>query len=102
MATISIPANTVRPSVDRRLHDTSFGTGIFSLQDPVHSWKAGPYALEKQTNKTPGTLDSDRPASNPQPWSKVEVYKKECTETQPSSSSSSIRAITGLLKAEPN
>ena len=50
---------------------------------------------------TPGTLDSDRPASNPQPWSKVEVYKKECTETQPSSSSS-IRAITGLLKAEPN
>ena len=97
MATISILANTVRPSVDPRLHDTSFGTGIFSL----HSWKAGPYALEKQTNKTPGTLDSDRPASNPQPWSKVEVYKKECTETQPSSSSS-IRAITGLLKAEPN
>ena len=37
MATISILANTVRPSVDHR-----FGAGTFSWQDPVHSWKAGP------------------------------------------------------------
>ena len=42
MATISIMANTVRPSVDRRLDDTAFGAGPFSWQDPVHSWKAGP------------------------------------------------------------
>ena len=37
MATISILANTVRPSVDRRSDDAPF-----SWQDPVHSWKAGP------------------------------------------------------------
>ena len=42
MATISILANTVRPSVDRRLDDTAYGAGTFSWQDPVHSWKAGP------------------------------------------------------------
>ena len=42
MATISILANTVRPSVDRRSDDTAFGAGTFSWQDPLHSWKAGP------------------------------------------------------------
>ena len=42
MATISIQANTVRPSVDRRPDDTAFRAGTFSWQDPVHSWKAGP------------------------------------------------------------
>ena len=42
MATISIQADTVRPSVDRRLDDTAFGAGTFSWQDPVHFWKAGP------------------------------------------------------------
>ena len=41
MATISILANTVRPSVDRRSDDTAFGAGTFSWQDPVLSWKAG-------------------------------------------------------------
>ena len=41
MGTISILANTVRPSVDCRSDDTTFGVGIFSWQDPVHSWKAG-------------------------------------------------------------
>ena len=34
--------NTVRPSVDPRLVDTTFGAETFSWQDPVHSWKAGP------------------------------------------------------------
>ena len=42
MGTISILANTVRPSVDPRLDDTAFGAGTFSWQDPVHSWKEGP------------------------------------------------------------
>ena len=42
MATISIRANTVRPSVNRRSDDTAFGAGTFSWQEPVHSWKAGP------------------------------------------------------------
>ena len=42
MATISILANTVRPSIDHRSDDTAFGAGTFSWQDPVHSWKAGP------------------------------------------------------------
>ena len=42
MVTISILANTVRPSGDRRSDDTAFGAGTFSWQDPVHSWKAGP------------------------------------------------------------
>ena len=42
MATISILANTVKPSVDRRSNDTAFGVGTFSWQDPVHSWKSGP------------------------------------------------------------
>ena len=42
MATISILANTVRPSVDRRSDDTTFGVGTFSWQDPVYSWKADP------------------------------------------------------------
>ena len=41
MATISILANTVRPSVNRRSDDTAFGAGTFSWQDPVYSWKAG-------------------------------------------------------------
>ena len=51
MATISILANTVRPSVDRRLDGTAFGAGTFSGQDPVHSWKTGPgevMTVEKQ------------------------------------------------------
>ena len=42
LATISILANIVRPSVYHRLYDTAFGVGTFSWQDPVHSWKAGP------------------------------------------------------------
>ena len=42
MPTISILANTVIPSVDRRSDDTTFGAGTFSWKDPVHSWKAGP------------------------------------------------------------
>ena len=42
MATTSILANTVRPSVDRGSDDTAFGAGTFSWQEPVHSWKAGP------------------------------------------------------------
>ena len=42
VTTISILANTVRPSVDHRLDDTTFGAGTFSWEDPVHSWKAGP------------------------------------------------------------
>ena len=41
MVTISILANTVRPSVDCRLDDTTSGAETFSWQDPVHSWKAG-------------------------------------------------------------
>ena len=46
MATISILANTVRPSVDRRSDDTAFGAGTFSWQDPVYSLKAGPVTVE--------------------------------------------------------
>ena len=42
MSTISILANTVRPSVNCRLDDTAFGAGRFSRQDTVRSWKAGP------------------------------------------------------------
>ena len=42
MGTISILANIVRPSVDRRSDDTALGAGTFSWQDPVHSWKVGP------------------------------------------------------------
>ena len=42
MATISIQASTVRPSVDPRSDDTTFGAGTFTWQDPVHSLKAGP------------------------------------------------------------
>ena len=49
MGTISILANTVRPSVNRRLDDTAFGVGTFSWQDPVHSWKAGPGDCEVMT-----------------------------------------------------
>ena len=57
MATISILANTVRPSVNHRLDDTAFGVGTLSWQDPVHSWKGGPgevmYDCGKQKrNKT--------------------------------------------------
>ena len=58
MVTISILANTVRPSVDRRSDDTAFGAGTFSWQDPVHSWKAGlgeVMTVEKQTNKNAST-----------------------------------------------
>ena len=55
MATISILANTVRPSVNRRSDDTLFGAGTFSWQDPVYSRKAGPGEVmtveNKQTNK---------------------------------------------------
>ena len=59
MATISILANTVRPSVDPRLDDTTFGAGTFSWQDRVHFWKIVPGEVinveNKQTNtwKTP-------------------------------------------------
>jgi hypothetical protein len=42
MATISILANTIRPSVNRSLDNTASGVVTFSWQDPVHSWKAGP------------------------------------------------------------
>ena len=42
MVTISILANTVRPSVDQRSDDTDFGARTFSWQEPVPSWKAGP------------------------------------------------------------
>ena len=38
MLTISIWANTVRQSGDRRLDDTTLGAGTFPWQDPVHSW----------------------------------------------------------------
>ena len=51
MATISILANTVGPSVDCRFDDTAFSVGTFLWQDPVHSWKAGPdevMTVEKQ------------------------------------------------------
>ena len=43
MTTISILANTVRPSIDRRLDNTTSGAGTFSWQDlvQVHSRKAG-------------------------------------------------------------
>ena len=41
MATISILANTVRPSVNRKSDDSPFGAETFSWHDPVHSWKAG-------------------------------------------------------------
>ena len=51
MATISILANTVKPSVDRRSNDTAFGVGTFSWQDPVHSWKAGPGECMTVENK---------------------------------------------------
>ena len=42
MATISIQANPVRPSIDRRSDDTAYGAEAFSWQDQAHSWKAGP------------------------------------------------------------
>ena len=42
MVTISILANTVRPSVDPRSDDTAFGAVTFSLQDSVHCWKPAP------------------------------------------------------------
>ena len=40
MTTISILAYTARPSGNHRLDHTTVGTGTFSWQDPVHSWKA--------------------------------------------------------------
>ena len=51
MASISILANTVRPSVDHTSDDTASAAGTFSWQDPVHFWKAGPgevMTVEKQ------------------------------------------------------
>ena len=42
MTTISILANTVRPSVVRRSDVTAFGAETFSKQNPVNYWKAGP------------------------------------------------------------
>ena len=39
MATISILANTVRPS---QIGGYDLWVETFSWQDPVHSWKAGP------------------------------------------------------------
>ena len=57
MATISILANTVRPSGNRRLDDTVFGVEIFSWQDPVNSWKAGPGEV-KEKKKNSLNLDS--------------------------------------------
>ena len=63
MATISIWINAVRPSVDRRMDDTTFGAGTFSWQDPVHSWKAGPGEVmtveNKQTNPAHPVLWQD-------------------------------------------
>ena len=40
MATISILGNTVRPSVDRRLDDTTFEAGKFYIQ-------GAPYVFER-------------------------------------------------------
>ena len=51
MVTVSILANTVRPSDDRRLDDTAFGAGTLSWQDLVHSWKAGPGEVMTMENK---------------------------------------------------
>ena len=51
MVTISILANTVRPSGDCRWDDTAFAVGTFSWQDPVHSWKAGPGEVMTVENK---------------------------------------------------
>ena len=42
MATISILANTIKPSVDHGLDDAAFRAETFSWQDPVHSQEAGP------------------------------------------------------------
>ena len=36
------PGQSVRPSVDCRLDDTTFGAWTFSWQEQVCSWKAGP------------------------------------------------------------
>ena len=56
MVTIPILANTVRPSVDCRSDDTTFGVGTFSWQDPVHSWKAGPDEVMTTEKKNPEAL----------------------------------------------
>ena len=53
MATISILANTVRPSGNRRSDGTPFGVGTFSWQDPVHFWKAGPDEVMTLQNLNP-------------------------------------------------
>ena len=58
MATISILANTVRPSVDHRSDDTAFGAETFSWQDPVHSWKAGPGEVMTDLLSSYGTFVS--------------------------------------------
>ena len=50
MATISIRANAIGPSVDPRLDDTAFWVGTFSWQDLVHSWKAGPGKVKTVEN----------------------------------------------------
>ena len=51
MVNVFILDNTVRPSGDRRSDDNAFGTGTFSWQDPVHSWKAGPGECMTVENK---------------------------------------------------
>ena len=56
MVTISILANTVRPSVDRRSDDTASGAGTFSWQDPVYSWKAGPGDVMTEKKKYHGKV----------------------------------------------
>ena len=58
MVTLSILANTVRPSVDRRPDDTAIGAGTFLWQDPVHSWKAGPGEVMTVENLFIDTVDS--------------------------------------------
>ena len=55
MAIISIQANIVRPSVDNRSNDTTFGAGTFSWQDRVHSWKIVPGEVINVENKQMNT-----------------------------------------------
>ena len=50
MATISILANTVRPTEDRRSDDTAYGAGTISWQYPVHTWKACPGEVMTEEN----------------------------------------------------
>ena len=53
MVTISIRANTVRPSINHISDNTAFGAGTFSWQDPLHSWKAGPGEVMTVENLLP-------------------------------------------------